>query len=61
MADTQVPQAQPQVITQDELYRQYGEATIQQKIATSRVQFLEQQIQQFLNQPQPQSPQAPVK
>lgn len=53
MPETPVPQAQPQgIITQDELYRQYGEATIQLKIATSRVQFLEQQIQQLLNQPQ---------
>ena len=50
--ETPVPQAQPQMITQDELYRQYGEASIQLKIATSRVQFLEQQIQQSLNQPQ---------
>lgn len=54
--ETPVPQAPPLMVTQDELYRQYGEATIQLKIATSRVQFLEQHIQQFLNQPQ-----APVK
>lgn len=50
--ETAIPQAQPGMITQDEIYRQYGEATIQLKIATSRVQLLEQHIQQFLNQPQ---------
>lgn len=52
MAEIPIPQAQPQVVTQDEIFRQYGEATLQLKIATSRVQFLEQQLQQILNQPQ---------
>jgi len=40
-------------LTQEELYRQYGEATIQFKIAQGKVMQLEQQIQTFLNQQAP--------
>lgn len=49
---TQVPQHQVSMTT-EELYRQYGEATIQFKIAQNRVAMLEQQIQQLLNQQVP--------
>ena len=35
----------------DEIYRQYGEATIQLKLAQGKVMMLEQQIQASLNQP----------
>ncbi len=52
MEPTQVPPAQAQGISTDELYRQYGEATIQLKIAQQKVMFLEQQINQVLSQPQ---------
>jgi hypothetical protein len=53
MADqTIVPQNQA-FLTQEELYRQYGEATIQFKIAQGKVMQLEQQIQAFLNQQAP--------
>lgn len=47
-----VPQS-AQAISLDEVYRQYGEATIQLKLANSKVMMLEQQIQQLLNQPVP--------
>lgn len=47
-----VPQA-PQLpqMSMDELYRQYGEATIQFKLAQGKVMLIEQQIQQALNNP----------
>lgn len=38
-------------ISVDELYRQYGEATVQFKLAQGRVMQIEQQIQQLLNTP----------
>lgn len=41
------------IMTLEELYRQYGEATIQFKICQSRVVGLEQQIQQVFNQAPP--------
>jgi hypothetical protein len=43
-----VPQAN---ISVDELYRQYGEASVQFKLAQGKLMMLEQQIQQVLNQP----------
>jgi len=41
---------QQQFISAEDLYRQYGEATIQFKIAQGKVVQLEQAIQQVLNQ-----------
>lgn len=48
---TAVP-ANPQIINLDQLYREYGEATVQFKLAQGRTMQLEQQIQQVLNQQQ---------
>lgn len=39
-----------QVVNLDQLYREYGEATVQFKMAQGRVIQLEQSIQQILNQ-----------
>lgn len=50
--NTPVPQVPPQILSKEELYRQYGEATIQLKLAQGKVMMLEQQIQQTLNTPQ---------
>lgn len=53
MENVQVPtQQQGVVLNARELYEQYGEATIQLKLAQSKVMMLEQQIQQLLNNPQ---------
>lgn len=49
---TQVP-----AVNMQQLYSQYGEAMLQLKIATGRVQQIELQLQQILNV-QPQVPQA---
>lgn len=48
MPEVQVPHPPQTVITIEELHRQYGEATIQLKIANQRVMMLEQQIQQVM-------------
>lgn len=45
-------------INMDLLYKQYGEATLQLKIATGRVQQIEIQLQQILNSQQLPPPQA---
>lgn len=45
--NTSVPQ---QIITLDQLYRDYGEAAIQLEIAQGRVMQIKSQIQQALNQ-----------
>lgn len=51
MSNTNVP-----AVNMDQLYKQYGEATLQLKIATGRVQQIEMQLQQILNaQPIPQA------
>lgn len=39
----------PQQINMQQLFSQYGEAIMQQKIATGRVQQIELQLQQILN------------
>lgn len=37
-------------VNMDQLFKQYGEATLQLKIATGKVQQIEIQLQQILNQ-----------
>lgn len=48
--DTPVPNQT--AVNVADLYTQYGEASIQFKIITARMQFLEQQIQILINQQQ---------
>ncbi len=50
MPDPTVVQPAPQVINMDQVYREYGEATIQLKMAQGRVNQLELTIQQIMNQ-----------
>ena len=45
------PTVVPQV-NMDQLFKQYGEATLQLKIATGKVQQIELQLQQILNNQQ---------
>lgn len=48
MEPTQI-QPNQQMVTQEEVYRQYGELCIQEKIVAQKKMILEQQIQQILN------------
>ena len=51
MPETPVPQ-NAQVITIEELYRQKGEIVTQLEICQGRLQIINQQLQQILNQQQ---------
>lgn len=46
---TNVPAAQPQIITIDELYRRKGEIVTQLELAQGQLQLINQQLQQILS------------